>query len=139
MRIGVQRYLASLAMIGLMFASAAARAQVGAQIDAQIVTPLVPPDVLTASAAAVTPATKPSGKPRECTRLPLSDIHVGKDETIRVARIRLDEYIAKVGKRRGWRSWDKSRETISCEDYLYIPLLGQEYKCFVTATFCRSS
>lgn len=82
---------------------------------------------------------KPTSKPRECTRLPLSDIQVGKDKTIEVARLRLDEYVAKVGKQRGWKSWDKSLEAITCEDYLYVPLLGQEYKCLVAATFCKKS
>jgi hypothetical protein len=83
------------------------------------------------------PATAVAPKARECTRLPLSDIQVGKDKTIEVARLRLDEYVAKVGKQRGWKSWDKSLETVACEDYLYVPLLGQEYKCLVTATFCK--
>ncbi len=88
--------------------------------------------------AAPNPAAKKSvAKPRECTRLPLSDIQVGRDKTIEVARFRLDEYIAKEAKKRGWKSWDKSLETVSCEDYLYLPLIGQEYKCFVTATFCK--
>jgi hypothetical protein len=84
-------------------------------------------------------AAKPAAKARECTRLPLSDIQVGKEKTIEVARVRLDEYVAKVGKQRGWKSWDKSLETTSCEDYLFVPLLGQEYKCLVTATFCKKS
>jgi hypothetical protein len=78
-------------------------------------------------------------KGRECTRLPLSDIQVGKEKTIEVARLRLDEYVAKVGKQKGWKTWDKSLETIACEDYLFVPLLGQEYKCLVTATFCKKS
>ena len=78
-------------------------------------------------------------KGRECTRLPLSDIQVGRDKTIEVARLRLDEYMAKVGKQKSWKSWDKSLETVSCEDYLNVPFLGQEYKCMVTATFCRKS
>ena len=56
-----------------------------------------------------------------------------------MARFRLVEYIAKVGKQRRWTSWDKSLETVSCEDYLFVPLLGQEYKCLVTATFCKKS
>ncbi len=97
----------------------------------------VPP---AAAPPAITPsAPQPVAKPRECTRLPLSDIQVGKDKTIEVARLRLDEYVAKVGKQRGWKSWDKSLETIACEDYLYVPLLGQEYKCLVTATFCKKA
>jgi hypothetical protein len=105
----------------------------GSAAMAQAATPQpVPP------AAAAAPA-KPAAKPRECTRLPLSDIQVGREKTIEVARLRLDEYIAKVGKQRQWKSWDKSLETISCEDYLFVPLLGQEYKCLVTATFCRKS
>jgi hypothetical protein len=92
-----------------------------------------------APAAGAAPATVGAPKARECTRLPLSDIQVGKDKTVEVARLRLDEYVAKVGKQRGWKSWDKSLETIVCEDYLYVPLLGQEYKCLVTATFCKKS
>ncbi len=80
-----------------------------------------------------------AAKGRECTRLPLSDIQVGKEKTIEVARLRLDEYVAKVGKQKGWNTWDKSQETIACEDYLFVPLLGQEYKCLVTATFCKKS
>ena len=104
---------------------------------AQAATPQpAPPAAGTAPAAA--PA-KPAAKPRECTRLPLSDIQVGREKTIEVARFRLDEYIAKVGKQRRWTSWDKSLETVSCEDYLFVPLLGQEYKCLVTATFCKKS
>jgi hypothetical protein len=90
------------------------------------------------TAPAAAPA-KPAAKPRECTRLPLSDIQVGREKTVEVARFRLDEYIAKVGKQRKWKSWDKSLETVSCEDYLFVPLLGQEYKCLVTATFCKKS
>ena len=78
-------------------------------------------------------------KGRDCTRLPLSDIQVGKDKTIEVARLRLDEYIAKVGAKRGWKSWDKSQEAVTCDEYLFVPFLGQEYKCMVTATFCRKS
>ncbi len=97
----------------------------------------------TAPVAAKAPTTavapKSAEKARECTRLPLSDIQVGKDKTIEVARLRLDEYVAKVGKQRGWKSWDKSLETVACEDYLYVPLLGQEYKCLVTATFCKKA
>jgi hypothetical protein len=97
------------------------------------------PPAGTAPAAAVAAPAKSAAKPRECTRLPLSDIQVGKDKTIDVARLRLDEYVAKVGKQRGWKSWDKSLETVACEDYLYVPLLGQEYKCLVTATFCKKT
>lgn len=89
------------------------------------------------AAAAKTVLAAPAAKGRECTRLPLSDIQVGKEKTIEVARLRLDEYIAKVGKQKGWKAWDKSLEAVSCEDYLFVPLLGQEYKCMVTATFCK--
>ena len=80
-----------------------------------------------------------AAKGRECTRLPLTDIQVGKEKTVEVARLRLDEYMAKVGKQKGWKSWDKSLELVSCEDYLNVPFLGQEYKCMVTATFCKKS
>lgn len=79
----------------------------------------------------------PPSQGRACTRLPLSDIQVGREKTIEIARLRLDEYMAKVGAKRGWKSWDKSQETITCDEYLFVPFLGQEYKCMVTATFCR--
>ena len=122
------------------FASAAI-----AQSAAPAATAIPPPPVetpaptTTAVAGPAAKAAAAANKGRECTRLPLSDIQVGKDKTIEVARLRLDEYIAKVGKQKGWKSWDKSLETVSCEDYLFVPLLGQEYKCMVTATFCKKS
>ena len=74
--------------------------------------------------------------PGQCTRLPLSDIQIGREATIAAAREKLDDYAAKVAKQRGWGATKKSAETVSCEDYLYLPILGQEYKCLVTATFC---
>jgi hypothetical protein len=74
--------------------------------------------------------------PGRCTRLPLSDIQVGREATIAAAREKLGDYAAKVAKQRGWGAVKKSAETVSCEDYLYLPVIGQEYKCLVTATFC---
>ena len=82
-------------------------------------------------------STKPAGKARECTRLPLSDIQAGREKTIEVARIRLGEYADKVAKQKGWKSWEKSLETVSCAEYLWVPIIGQEYKCLITATFCK--
>lgn len=74
---------------------------------------------------------------KQCMRLPLSDIAVGRPETIAQAQLRLREYSEKEAVRRGWKgTLVKSDETVSCEDYLYLPLVGQEYKCLVTATFC---
>ncbi len=99
----------------------------------------IPPPADAAGKAAKSVVAAPNKGGRECTRLPLSDIQVGKEKTIEVARLRLDEYIAKVGKQKGWKSWDKSLENVSCEDYLFVPLLGQEYKCMVTAMFCKKS
>jgi hypothetical protein len=91
-------------------------------------------------AAMVPAAPKPAAsKPRECTRLPLSDIQAGREKTIEVARIRLGEYADKVARQRGWKSWDKSLETVSCAEYLWVPIIGQEYKCLITATFCKKS
>lgn len=89
--------------------------------------------IATAADAAEPP--RPTGTSR-CTRLPLSDIQLGREETIASARLRLDEYAAVVAKKRGWKGTKKSDETVQCENYLYLPLLGQEYKCLVTATFC---
>ena len=102
---------------------------------------VIAPQPLTPAAAATEPkATKPTpAKARECTRLPLSDIKGGKENTIASARLRLDEYIAQVGQKRGWKSWDKSLETVECNEFLWVPIIGQEYKCKVTATFCKKS
>jgi hypothetical protein len=92
--------------------------------------PTAPP-----AAAPATPAK--AAVPKQCMRLPLSDIAVGRPETIALAQLRLREYADKEAKRRGWKGTVvKSAETVSCEDYLYLPLVGQEYKCLVTATFC---
>ncbi len=75
---------------------------------------------------------------QKCMRLPLSDIAVGRPETIAQAQLRLKEYSEAEAKRRGWKGpLVKSNETVSCEDYLYLPVIGQEYKCLVTATFCN--
>jgi len=98
-----------------------------------------PASVATTPPAVAAPPAKTVAKSRECTRLPLSDIQVGREKTIEVARLRLDEYIAKVAKEKKWKSWDKSLETVACDEYLFVPLLGQEYKCLVTATFCKKS
>jgi hypothetical protein len=132
----------AVALIALL--APATRAQTAPQSTAEGVAAAPPPVAATAAVPNVVApppagAAKPAAKPRECTRLPLSDIQVGKEKTIEVARLRLDEYVAQVGKQRGWKSWDKSLETIACEDYLYVPVLGQEYKCLVTATFCKKS
>ncbi len=84
----------------------------------------------------VAPAKRPIA--RECTRLPLSDIQFGREYTIKVARDKLEDYAKKVAKDKGWKNgYTRSAETASCEDYLWLPVGGQEYKCLVTATFCR--
>lgn len=90
-----------------------------------------------AAAAAPTAASAKAAAPRQCMRLPLSDIAVGRPETIALAQLRLGEYADKEAKKRGWKgTLVKSDEKVACEDYLYLPLVGQEYKCLVTATFC---
>ncbi len=87
----------------------------------------------TATAKAKTAA--PHGK--SCTRLPLSDIQFGRENTIKVARDKLEDYAQKVAKEKGWKNgYTRSNETATCEDYLWLPIGGQEYKCLVTATFC---
>lgn len=98
---------------------------------AQSSAPAAPAKAAPAQAA---PAAAPG---RRCMRLPLSDIAVGRAETIAQAQLRLAEYSVAEAKRRGWpTTLVKSAETVQCEDYLYLPLIGQEYKCLVTATFC---
>ncbi|MEQ1647763.1 MAG: hypothetical protein ABL898_04175 [Hyphomicrobiaceae bacterium] len=75
---------------------------------------------------------------RECTRLPLSDIQFGREYTIKIAREKLEDYAKKVAKDKGWKNgYTRSAEAATCEDYLWLPVGGQEYKCLVTATFCR--
>ncbi len=88
-----------------------------------------------AAPAAKAPATK-AAAPKKCMRLPLSDIAVGRDETIAQARMRLGEYAEQEAKTRKWGALTKSLETVTCEVYLVLPLIGTEYKCLVTATFC---
>lgn len=91
-----------------------------------------------APALAQTPAKAPAVAPKSCMRLPLSDIAFGREGTIAQTRMRLDEYAAEEAKRRGWagRALVKSNETIDCDVYLVLPILGTEYKCLITATFC---
>jgi hypothetical protein len=100
-----------------------------------------PANAATSPPAAPTPAvsktktTAVSGK--SCTRLPLSDIQFGRENTIKVAREKLEEYAQKVAKEKGWKNgYTRSNETATCEDYLWLPIGGQEYKCLVAATFC---
>ena len=124
----------SVVMVGAWAGSSA-----GSSAMAQVAPPQPVAGAVPAAAAPAAAVAKPAAKPRECTRLPLSDIQFGREKTIEVARLRLDEYIARVGKERKWKSWDKSLETVSCEDYLFVPFMGQEYKCLVTATFCKKS
>ena len=109
---------------------AAAPNEAAAQV-ASAATPAPAPKAVSPAPQAAAPAA-----PSKCTRLPLSDIKLGREETIASARLRLDEYAASVAKKRGWKGTKKSDETVTCADYLYLPLLGQEYKCLVTATFC---
>jgi hypothetical protein len=121
-------------------------AQAPSAVSSAFGTQPVPPPAVTGPAPKAKPATLVVPRPASpaiavpgqsrCTRLPLSDIKLGREETIASARFRLDEYAAAVAKKRGWRGTKKSDETVSCADYLYLPLLGQEYKCLVTATFC---
>ncbi|HRK20139.1 MAG TPA: hypothetical protein PK970_14385, partial [Hyphomicrobiaceae bacterium] len=66
------------------------------------------------------------------------DIQFGREYTIQVAREKLEDYARKEAARRGWKNgYTRSNETATCEDYLWLPIGGQEYKCLVTATFCQ--
>lgn len=92
------------------------------------------------------PEAKRSAKPairatERCMRLPLSDVAFGKEASIAAARQKLDEYAAAEAKRRKWASTPlvKSNEVVgNCDVYLdFGPLIGTEYRCLVTATFCQ--
>ena len=121
MHVGLRLYLAMAALSGVVSSTA-----VGQTASTMPTAAIAVPGV--AAKAAI---------PRRCMRLPLSDIAVGRPETVALAQLRLGEYAVKEAKRRGWSGpFAKSDEVINCEDYLYLPLVGQEYKCFVTATFC---
>jgi hypothetical protein len=75
-----------------------------------------------------------------CARLPLSDVAFGRDAATAAAREKLATYAQREASRRGWGGTTpltKSAETVSCEVYLdFGPLVGTEYRCLVTATFC---
>ena len=127
------RLLAAATLSAFISLSCVAEAQVTA---APAPKAAVSPPATPGAAPAV--AAKRPAAPRECTRLPLSDIQFGREYTIKVAREKLEEYAQKVAKARGWKNgYTRSAETASCEDYLWLPVGGQEYKCLVTATFCR--
>lgn len=74
-----------------------------------------------------------------CVRLPLSDVAFGKPAAIASAREKLNEYAVEQLKKRGWSGKGtprSSNEKVSCEVYLELGLLGTEYRCLVTATYC---
>jgi len=74
-----------------------------------------------------------------CTRLPLSDVAFGKPAATNAARAKLAEYAAQTLKKRGWSgkgALKSSNEKVSCKIYLDLGLLGTEYRCLVTATYC---
>jgi hypothetical protein len=76
----------------------------------------------------------------KCTRLALSDVAFGKPAATAAAREKLAEYAAETARKRGWPSSGslaKSNETVSCKVYLDLGPVGTEYRCLVTATFCR--
>ncbi len=91
--------------------------------------------VLCSTANAVAPVSSGS-----CMRLPLSDVAFGKPAATDAARGKLLEYANDQAKKRKWpagRPLVSSNETVSCEVYLDVPLIGTEYRCLVTATFCQ--
>jgi hypothetical protein len=98
---------------------------------AQAPTPVAAPGATPAAAPKAAPAPR-----QKCMRLPLSDIAFGRDGTIAQTRMRLDEYAQAERAKRGWGPLTKSLEKIDCEVYLVLPVLGTEYKCLITATFC---
>lgn len=126
--------LLAIATVGFMSATA----------SAQTPPPATPPSTTVAPAA--TASVKRSAKPavratERCMRLPLSDVAFGKEGSIAAAREKLSEYAAAEAKRRGWPAAHliKSNEVVgNCEVYLdFGPLIGTEYRCLVTATFCQ--
>ena len=113
---------------------------------AQTPPPANPAPAASTPAAAPAPAVKRSAKPavratERCMRLPLSDVAFGKEGSIAAARQKLDEYAAAEAKRRNWPATPlvKSNEVVgNCDVYLdFGPLIGTEYRCLVTATFCQ--
>jgi len=84
--------------------------------------------------------TADAAPPGNCMRLPLSDVAFGKPAATAAAREKLLEYANAQAKQRKWpagRPLVASHETVSCEVYLDFPVLGTEYRCLVTATFCQ--
>lgn len=97
--------------------------------------------LVTAADAQPAPASAPKGAAKErCMRLPLSDVAFGIPGATAAARGKLAEYAEAEAKRRKWPAaaqLTQSNETVSCEVYLVFPLIGTEYRCLVTTTFCQ--
>lgn len=75
-----------------------------------------------------------------CTRLALSDVAFGQEAATKAAREKLAEYAAETATKRKWpagKPLTKSNETVSCKVYLNLGPVGTEYRCLVTATFCK--
>ncbi len=111
--------------------------------SAQVAVPVAPKAAAKSapskSAVAGAPIAAP-GLPSNCLRLPLSDVAFGKPAATDEARKKLLEYAQAEVKKRKWpagRPLVSSNETVSCEVYLDFPVLGTEYRCLVTATFCQ--
>jgi hypothetical protein len=97
--------------------------------------------LVTGADAQPAPAAAPKGPAKErCMRLPLSDVAFGIPGATQAAREKLAEYAEAEAKRRKWPAGvplTQSNETVSCEVYLVFPLIGTEYRCLVTTTFCQ--
>lgn len=97
--------------------------------------------ILTAADAQSAPASAPKGAVKErCMRLPLSDVAFGIPGATAAAREKLAWYAETEAKRRKWPAeveLTRSNETVSCAVYLVFPLIGTEYRCLVTTTFCQ--
>lgn len=118
----------------LMLTSALALAQGAAPATAKAA-PAPAAKRVVAGAPVATP-----GLPSKCVRLPLSDVAFGKPAATEEARKKLLEYAQAIAKKRNWpvgRQLVSSNETVSCEVYLDFPVIGTEYRCLVTATFCQ--
>lgn len=129
-------------MSKVVIAAIAAIAAISSAAQAQVPPPAASPPAPSAQAPEAKRSAKPAIRATErCMRLPLSDVAFGKDASIAAARQKLDEYAAAEAKRRKWATTPlvKSNEVVgNCDVYLdFGPLIGTEYRCLVTATFCQ--
>ena len=77
-----------------------------------------------------------------CTRLPLSDVALNRNEATTAARKKLKLYAVEKLTERGWSgdgAVNAQNETVMCTPYFSFGAIKAGFRCLVTATFCVNS